>query len=176
MTADVAQTVAGQEGLSPAALPGAVDVRGLLNGLFEKPATVHEELRPVLPGRGVQVVGTYVEGGGSLRALVLLDLTLGCVLGAALAMVRMPRVEEALSGGSVPQDLADNTQEVLNVAASLFNSADAHLKLRAVQVVPEPVTADVVDFLRAHPHRVDYTVEVPGYGTGVLVLLLAQPD
>ena len=45
-----------------------------------------------------------------------------------------------------------------------------------MQVAPEPVTDDVVAFLRGGPHRIDLTVEVPGYGTGVLVLLLAQPD
>ncbi|MCW2606231.1 MAG: hypothetical protein JWO60_924 [Frankiales bacterium] len=162
-------------GLAEAALPTAADVRGLLNGLFDRPVTVHAEPAPVLPGRGVHVVGSYLEDTGTLRALVLCDLTLGCVLGAALALVPMPRVQEALDAQVVPQDLADNTQEVLNVAASLFNGASAHLKLRAVQVAPEPVTPDVVDFLRAAPHRVDLTVEVPGYGTGVLVLLLAQP-
>ena len=172
------ETVApvGEGGLAEAALPSAADVRGLLNGLFDRPVTVHEEPGPVLPGRGVHVVGSYVEDGGRIRALVMCDLTLGCVLGAALALVPMPRVQEALDAGSVPLDLADNTQEVLNVAASLFNSADAHLKLRAVQVAPEPVSDDVVGFLRGAPYRVDLTVEVPAYGTGVLVLLLAQPQ
>ena len=175
VTEDVADVVE-EGGLVEAALPTGADVRGLLNGLFDRSVTVHEERRPVLPGRGVHVVGSYVEDGGRVRALVLCDLTLGCVLGAALALVPMPRVQEALDSGAVPPDLADNTQEVLNVAASLFNGADAHLKLRATQVAPEPVSDDVVGFLRGAPYRVDLTVEVPGYGSGVLVLMLAQPD
>ncbi len=162
-------------GPAPAVLPTAADVRSLLNGLFDKPVTVREEPGPVLPGRSVKVVASYVEDSGAVRAVVFCDLVTGCVLGAALAMVPMPRVQEALDTGEVPPDLADNTQEVLNVAASLFNSADAHLKLRSVQVVPEPVTDDVVTFLRGQPQRVDLTVEVPGYGTGVVVLFLEQP-
>lgn len=174
MTAETVEAVE-EGGLAEAVLPTAADVRGLLNGLFDRPVTVHQEREPVLPGRGVHVVGSYVEDTGRTRALVFCDLTLGCVLGAALALVPMPRVEEALASGRVPEDLADNTQEVLNVAASLFNSADAHLKLKTVHVVPEPVGEDVVELLREHPHRADLTVEVPGYGTGVLVLLLAQP-
>ena len=159
-----------------AALPTGLEVRELLNGLFDRPVTVHEEPTPVLPGRGVCMVGSYVDETGGVRALAMTDLTLGCCLGAALALVPMPRVAEAIEGGVVPVDLADNTQEVLNIAASLFNSAAAHLKLRAVQVAPEPVTDDVVAFLRGAPHRTDLRVEVPGYGTGVLVLLLAQPE
>ena len=61
--------------------------------------------------------------------------------------------------------------EVLNIAASLFNGAQAHLKLRDVQVAPEPVTEDVVAFLRGAAHRQDLRVEVPGYGTGALAVL-----
>jgi hypothetical protein len=172
----VDEVVVDDVGPAPAALPTAADVRGLLDGLFDRAVAVHEEPEPVLPGRGVHVVGSYLDDTGTVRALVLCDLVLGCVLGAALALVPMPRVQEALDAQAVPADLADNTQEVLNVAASLFNSAAAHLTLTAVQVAPEPVTPEVVDFLRAAPHRVDLTVEVPGYGTGVLVLLLAQPE
>lgn len=178
MTTDVVEPAAGQvaEPVVEATLPSGVEVRELLNGLFDRPVTVHEEPTPVLPGRGVCVVGSYVDDTGGVRALAMTDLTLGCCLGAALALVPMPRVTEAMEGGVVPVDLADNTQEVLNIAASLFNSAAAHLKLRAVQVAPEPVSDDVVAFLRGAPHRTDLTVEVPGYGTGVLVLLLAQPE
>jgi hypothetical protein len=179
VTAEVVEQVAGDPGeaaLAEAVLPTGAEVRDLLNGLFDRAVTVREEPVPVLPGRGVCVVGSYVEDTGRIRALAMTDLVLGCCLGAALALVPMPRVQEALDAGAVPPDLADNTQEVLNIAASLFNSAAAHLKLRTVQVAPEPVTDDVVAFLRGAPHRTDLTVEVPGYGTGVLVLLLAQPE
>jgi hypothetical protein len=175
LAASVAEPAAVDAGPARATLPSGADVRGLLNGLFDRSVTVHEEDGPVLPGRGVKVVGSYVDDAGAVRAVVFCDLVVGCVLGAALALVPMPRVQQALDGGDVPQDLADNTQEVLNIAASLFNSADAHLKLLAVQVAPEPVSDRVVDFLRGAPQRLDLRVEVPGYGNGVLVLLLAQP-
>jgi hypothetical protein len=153
-------------------LPAADDVRGLLNGLFDRAVTVHEEDQPVLRGRDVHVVGSYVDDEGDLRAVVFCDLVLGNVLGAALALVPVPRVEEALEGGSVPEDLADNTREVLNVGASMVNQGEVHLKLAGTWVVPEPVSADVVGFLREPCRRSDLRVDVPGYGTGVLALLL----
>lgn len=158
--------------LEPAPLPSGEDVRGLLNGLFDRAVAVHTEERPVLPGRDVQVVGSYVDDTGAVRAVVLVDLVLGNVLGAALALVPAPRVEEALEAGAVLPDLADNTREVLNVGASLFNSGSAHLKLQASWVVPEPVGGEVVDFLRVPCRRRDLRVDVPGYGQGVLALLL----
>ena len=153
-------------------MPSGADVRGLLNGLFDRAVTTHDEPGPVLRGRDVHVVGSYVDDTGAVRAVALVDLVLGTVMGAALALVPPPRVEEALESQLVPADLADNTREVLNIAASLFNEGPLHLKLAQTWVVPEPVDAEVVDFLRGRSARADVRVEVPGYGEGVLALLL----
>lgn len=153
-------------------LPSADDVRGLLNGLFDRAVTVTQEEQPVLRGKDVHVVGSYVDDTGALRAIVFCDLVLGNVLGAALALVPPPKVQEALEAGAVLGDLADNTREVLNVGASMFNHGEAHLKLKDTWVVPEPVASDVVDFLRTTCARVDHRVEVPGYGEGVVALLI----
>jgi|GEM_PF-587463 len=159
--------------VAPALPPSATDVRNLLNGLFDRPVTVHQEPAPVLPGRGVHVVGSYVDDEAALRAVAFCDLTLGTVLGGALALVPPPRVAEAIAAGAIPPELADNTREVLNIWASMFNSGAAHLTLKDTWVVPEHVGDDVVGFLREPSQRVDMTVDVPGYGSGVLVLLLS---
>ncbi len=155
-----------------AAMPDAGDVRTLLHGLLDKPVTVEAQPKPVLPGRDVHVVGSYVDDEGTLRAVVLCDLVLGAVLGAALALVPVPTVEAALASGQVPADFAANTREVLNVGASMFNTGAAHLKLQSTWVVPEPVADEVVGFLREPCQRTDLKVDVPGYGEGVLALLL----
>ena len=157
--------------VAPGDLPTAGDVRTLLNGLFDRAVTVDAHDRPVLKGRDVHVVGSYVDDQGALRAVAFCDLTLGTVLGAALALVPPPRVEEALATQAVPADLADNTREVLNVGASMFNHGATHLKLRDTFVVPEPVSEDVVAFLRQPCGRRDLKVDVPGYGEGTLALL-----
>lgn len=155
-----------------AVMPDAAGVRALLNGLLDKPVTVTREPKPVLPGRDVHVVGSYVDDEGELRAVIFCDQVLGTVLGAALALVPKPKVDEALASGRVPGDLAENTREVLNVGASMFNSGEAHLKLSDTWVVPEAVADDVVGFLRVPCSRTDLRVDVPGYGEGVLAVLL----
>lgn len=155
------------------ALPGAAEVRTLLNGLFDKPVQVSAHPTPMLPGRAVSIVGSYVDDARAVRAVVFTDLVVGAALGGALALVPAPRVEEAVQGGLVPEDLADNTREVLNVAASLFNCGDTHLKLEQVWVAPEPVPEHVVAFLRAAQQRQDVTVDVPGYGSGVVAVLVS---
>ena len=156
------------------ALPTGPDVRALVDGLLDRGVAVAEESRPVLLGRDVAVVATYVDDAGDVRAVVLLDLALGAVLGAALALVPPPRVAEATASGRVPEDLADNTREVLNVAASLFSCDDVHLKLRTVDVAPAPADDTAVAFLRRPGRRRDVRVDVPGYGAGILAVLLGS--
>ena len=63
------------------ALPGADAVRGLLNGLFDRAVTAADEPTPVLRGRDVHVVGSYVDDTGSVRAVAFCDLVMGNVLG-----------------------------------------------------------------------------------------------
>jgi len=152
--------------------PTAAEVAELLEGLLDRGVTAVEELRPVLLGRDVRMVAAYVDDTDAVRAVVLLDLTLAAGLGAALALVPPPRVAEALVTAAVPADLADNTREVLNIAASLFNCGDVHLKLRDVAVAPQPVGETAVAFLRRPSRRADCRVDVPGYGTGVLAVVL----
>ena len=153
-------------------LPSAAQVRTLVDGLVDRGVTAAEEPRPVLLGRDVRVVASYVDDESAVRAVVLLDLALGAALGAALALVPAQRVQDAVSAGAVPDDLADNTREVLNVSASLFSCDDVHLKLRGVAVAPQPVDDATVAFLRTPGRRADVRLDVPGYGAGLLAVVL----
>ena len=153
-------------------LPTGPEVGELLEGLLDRGVTAAEEPQPVLLGRDVRMVATYADDTAAVRAVVLLDLSLSAVLGAALALVPPHRVASAAEADAVPADLADNTREVLNIAASLFNCGDVHLKLREVAVAPQPVDDATVAFLRRPSRRADCRVDVPGYGAGVLAVVL----
>ena len=153
-------------------LPSGPEVGELLEGLLDRGVTAVEEAAPVLLGRDVRMVATYADDTGAVRAVVLLDLGLSAVLGGALALVPPPRVAASIEEGTVPADLADNTREVLNIAASLLTCGDVHLKLRDVAVAPTPVDDATVAFLRRPSRRGDRRVDVPGYGAGVLAVVL----
>ena len=155
-------------------LPTGAEVGELLEGLLDRGVTAAEEPAPVLLGRDVRMVATYADDTGAVRGVVLLDLGLSAVLGAALALLPPPRVVAAIEEEAVPADLADNTQEVLNIAASLFHCGDVHLELRHVAVAPQPVDDATVAFLRRPSRRGDRRVDVPGYGTGVLAVVLDE--
>lgn len=153
-------------------LPTGAEVGELLEGLLDRGVTVAEQARPMLLGRDVRMVATYADDTSAVQAVVMLDLALGAVLGAALALVPVPHVAAALEQGEVPGDLADNTREVLKIAASLFHCGNVHLELRDVAVAPQPVDDATVAFLRRPSRRGDRRVDVPGYGAGVLAVVL----
>lgn len=152
-------------------LPEASQVAELVEGLLGRPVASTKRPEPVLRGRDVRVVGSYVDDTGSVRAVALVDMVLANALGAALALVPEPRVAAAVEANVVEKDLADNTREVLNVAASLFNAGEEHLKLSGTWVEDEPVPDEVVAFLRVPGRRDDLDVDITGYGTGVMALV-----
>ena len=152
-------------------LPDAAEVGQLVEGLLGRPVTSAKKPQPTLRGRDVRIVGSYVDDSGAIQAVALVDVVLGNALGAALALVPEPRVASAVAAGLVEDDLAENTREVLNVAASLFNEGDTHLKLSGTWVEQEPVPDPVVDFLRVPGTRSDLDVDISGYGSGVLALI-----
>ena len=153
------------------ALPQPHEVGQLVEGLLGRDVTSVRQPEPTLRGKDVRIVGSYVDDTGSVRAVALVDVVLGNALGAALALVPEPRVATAVAAGVVEEDLAENTREVLNVAASLFNEGETHLKLSGTWVEQEPVPDPVVDFLRVPGTRSDLEVDISGYGSGVLALI-----
>lgn len=152
-------------------LPGADDLGGLLDGLLDRATTAHQQGAPVLPGRDVAVVASYVDADGAVRAVVLLDRPVSACLGAALALVPTQRVAEALGAPALPADLADGTREVLGVMSSLLTCGGAPLALTEVAVVPTAVDGRTVGFLRSRRRRSDLLVTVPGYGEGRVALV-----
>ena len=109
-----------------------------------------------------------------LEAVIALDKPLAATLGAAIALIPPATAEEAVGAGPLPQNLLENTSEVLNVMSSLFNAEGApHLRLETVyDSGAAPLPADVAHWLRSYGPRLDLAVDVRGYGTGLLGVLL----
>ena len=110
--------------------------------------------------------------GSLLHGIVLLTpvLPLAAYAGAALGLVPLPRVQEAIESGVLTDDLTENFNEFVNVMASVFNENPEapHLKLYKVHAVGEKLPSDVASSLGYVVRRLDLRVEVSGYGAGRL--------
>lgn len=126
-------------------------------------------VHPVVPGRDPALVAVYVTDKLGTGAAVACDLPLAAYAGAALGLVPLPQAEEAIASGLLPDDLAENVNEVVNVLASVFNEGEApHLKLYRVHAVGETLPPDVAASLGYVVRRLDLRVDVAGYGAGRL--------
>src|SRR3546814_13744339 len=100
--------------------------------------------------------------------------TLRC--GAALAMVPLPVVEEALRRDELPASLVENVREVANILARLLNSPSTpHLRLHALHQLPTELTPAVEALPDPPESRRDFALTIEGYAHGRPPLLPPQP-
>ena len=159
----------------PTPLPSTMAVRDLFAMTVGRDVSMvvgGEPLTPATPG-GV-IVGEDVPDFGRPEALIAFDIPLAAHLGAALGLVPATASAVAIEDGYLPESLLDNTYEVLNIAASLFNTEGApHLRLAAMHDSTEtPLPAPVANWLRGYPPRLDAAAEVKEYGGGRVSVLI----
>ena len=152
-------------------LPAAKDVKDLFEGLLGKSCEFHEG--GTLDASGKNLVATYVDDANALRALVAIDLALAVYTGAAIGLMPPGGAQDLVADKELPKNHRDNAAEVLNIMASLFNTPGAqHLRLYTHHAPGEGLAGDVSANLAKRGGRVDYTVEVKGYGKGALAVVL----
>jgi hypothetical protein len=118
-------------------------------------------------------VATYVDDSLQLRSLVLTDLPLSAYAGAALGLMPAAGAQEAIDAAVLPEALADNLYEVLNISASLFNvDGAAHLRLYQVHHIGTPLPPEILARTLTLGRREDLRIEVGGYGEGRFSLVL----
>jgi hypothetical protein len=165
-------------------VPDALDWKGK----FPPPAQIGSTLKELLRrniqatlrqgtttvGPGVRFVAEYsqAEGHGSSGYCVC-DIAFAARTGAALTVIPSGAAEEAIRAGVVTDTLNENFHEVLNVMARFFSlGGSTRANLGAVHLPGEVLNSTVVAHLAKPAARLDLTVDVTGYGTGLLTLVL----
>jgi hypothetical protein len=156
------------------ALPTPEYLGRLIGDLLDKEVAVErasgDPFDPQAPGQ----VGVYTRDEGQIAALCCWDLHMAAYAGAALTLVPRGTAADAIRSRELPEFLADNAYEVLNVCARLFNSPRTpHVALHAVHKLPGMLPTDAALLLRNAAGRLDATAEIPGYGAGRVWLYCA---
>jgi hypothetical protein len=156
-------------------LPAPKEVRDLLADLLGKDVTL-SPTSPLAPAAGRPVsVAVYVDDLLVVRAVIACDLAFSAYAGAAIALMPPTSAEAALEDGTLDETLRANLYEVLNIAASLFNVPDApHVRLYDLHPAGGPVPPDVLAKTLTLGRREDLAVEIAGYGSGRLSVVLVQ--
>ena len=155
-------------------LPAALEVRELLEGLLGRDVEAVVGTGAVDPQQHPgAVVGAYVDDALQLRALAVMDMPCAAWAGAAIALVPAATAAACVEDGLITPALFENTAEILNVAASLFNHDGCpHLRLYETYAPRETLPADVATWVLAYVRRLDMELTVSGYGTGRMSVLV----
>ena len=157
---------------APALLPNPKHVRDLLESLFGKDVTVS-------PGNPVSLndkpaVAVYVDPTMATTALCLVDISLAAWLAGALALLPKGGLEDAIEEGELSATHLEAVYEVVNIAASMFNGEGVnHSKLYKLYAPGEPLPGDIAGLAVAF-NRIDLAVDVAGYGSGDLSIVMAH--
>ncbi len=154
-------------------LPVTKEVRDLLTELLDRPVQLSPSTPLAPTPKSPCTVAVYVDDLLRVTALIAADLPLSAYAGAAIGLVPVGGAEAAIEEGTLTDTLRENLYEVLNIAASLFNADGAtHVRLYDVHHVGNPLPADVMGRALTLGRREDVTVEVGGYGTGRLSVVM----
>lgn len=155
-------------------MPGHLEVARLFTVLLGVDVHVTPKKAPGRPRRN-QIVASYVDEGGHVAALFVLDPPLAMSAGAALSMVSPEVAIDAATTWRIPPIILENLTEIANVLTALVNRALGRRALtREVVVLPGSLAADVLGVAAKPKVRLDLDVAVVGYATGTLSLLLAH--
>jgi len=156
-------------------LPVPKEIRDLLTDLLGREVALSPSTPLAPTPKNPCTVGVYVDDSLQVTALVSFDLALSAHAGAALGLVPVAGAEAAIEEGRLSDALQENVYEVLNIAASLFNTEGAtHLRLYDVHHAGNPVPPDILAKALTLGRREDLSADVTGYGAGKLSVVIIR--
>jgi len=156
-------------------LPVPKEIRDLLTELLDREVTLSPGAPLAPTPKNPCTIGVYVDDRLMITALVAFDLPLSAHAGAAIGLVPPAGAAAAIEEGVLNDTLRENIYEVLNIAASLFNvPGEDHLRLYDAHHIGVPLPPDILGKALTLGRREDLTVDVAGYGSGRLSVLLIR--
>lgn len=99
--------------------PEVADIAELMQGLLGL------EVEPATDcPQGEYSIAEYRNESEETVAYIACDLLTGCRLGAALTQIPAPRVDEAVATGQMPENVAENLDEIFNISVNLIANPD----------------------------------------------------
>lgn len=157
----------------PVHLPAPKEVRDLLGDLLDRDVTLHPGPPFAVNAHYPASIAQFVDDSMVVRAVVAFDLPLSAHAGAALALVPSSGAEQAVEDGVLPETMTEGLHEVFNVFSSVFNVGEAaHLRLYSAQTSGQELPPDARIRTQILGRRADFLVDVAGYGSGRVAVVL----
>lgn len=158
---------------NPVHLPAPKEVRDLLGDLLGRDVALRPGPPFAVSAYYPASVAQFVDASLVVRAVVAFDLPLSAHAGAALALVPASGAEQAIHDGMLSDTMAEGLQEVFNVMSSMFNVGEStHMRLYSAHTAGQDLPPDARIRTQILGRRADFIVEVAGYGSGRVAVVL----
>lgn len=127
----------------------------------------------MLVANKLHTVATYIDDESKHVYAAVADVAFVAGAGAALALIPARMVQECIKSGSASETMTENTYEVLNIGASLFNEIEntkLHVKIDRMDI-HEKLTKELVSQIARPTARLDLVVGITGYPDAKISLL-----
>ena len=142
-----------------------------LGCLFDTKAEVSEVKAPVKLDHP-RVVATFNDDLGNNRFAVVCELSLANSLGASLTMIPPRGAEDATKAGEVPENIAENLHEVMNICSSIFaNQYHERIALDQVVLPNSPQMEELADKIDSSECLLQVDYSLGRYQSGKMSLL-----
>ena len=157
--------------------PKAREIAELFTNLVGDAVGVEKHKGDPLDADDIATIGNFVTDDGQTIALCCMDIKLANWSAAALAMIPKDVAKMDIDNWKLSEELRDNVQEILNIAASIFNKPGMpHLRFDNLIVTMDGDPPAAIRTLLSNPtERVDFTVKIPGYGEGMMACMFKGP-
>ena len=147
-------------------------ILNLLGSLYDNEAFAKEIEDPTAID-GVNVVATYKEAEGDTSLFAIsCELSLANSLGAALVKIPPGSAQSSTNDGEVPENIADNLHEVLNICSSVFADLENQRIVLEKMYLPGQERAEGLDDkLNSASNLLQVNYELDRYQPGKLSLL-----
>lgn len=120
---------------------------------------------------GSNHVATFLSDDDRLVALCACDTSFVAYAGAALSMIPADAANEMIQDNDLSDMVTANFYEVMNICSKLMMSdSSAHLRLGKTLAPAE--SAEAVGSLQGKTKG--FTLDIPGYGKGVMTFVIAE--
>jgi len=159
--------------MSSIAIPDKASLTKLLGDLLGAELKLNPLPKPAKASSG-DPVAVYRTDDGSLAGACSASLSAAARMGAMIAMIPIAAVEEAEKQGALPEHMAENYREVMNICAQILSSGSApHVRLDTLYTDRSGLPEDVQKMLGAPSARADFSVATDGESPGEISFLAA---
>jgi hypothetical protein len=148
-------------------LPKPPELEKLLGNLLMRPIKAVKAEGEPEPG-GALATALFSTQEPVLQVLVRAELPLAASLAAALSVVPLAAVKDAVQAGTLDESLQDNFSEVMNVLSRFLSASGRPFRLGSITFPPACAPAAVMAAVAGSDEKREIRIDVPGYESGLL--------